>query len=91
MHHERAMVRALLGPDGWRPGVTLSDTDLAGIRHATLMVYGTADSVGSPSIWRRMTDAMPNARLGIHEGAGHMLWLDDPRRVAAEMREFLGA
>jgi len=89
MRHERAMVKALLGRQGWRPGVTLSDADLAGIRHETLMLYGTGDSVGSPQIWRRMTDTMPNARLSTHEGAGHMLWLDDPQRVAAEMREFL--
>jgi pimeloyl-ACP methyl ester carboxylesterase len=90
MRYERAMVRALLGPDGWRPGLTLSDADLAGIRHETRMLYGTRDSVGSPTIWRRMTDTMPHARLSIHEGAGHMLWLDDPTRVAAELREFLG-
>jgi pimeloyl-ACP methyl ester carboxylesterase len=24
------------------------------------------------------------------EGAGHMLWLDEPSRVASEMRSFLG-
>jgi pimeloyl-ACP methyl ester carboxylesterase len=90
MHHERAMVRALLGPHGWRSGLTLSDADLAGIPHETRMLYGTRDSVGNSSVWRRMTDTMPNARLSIHEGAGHMLWLDDPTRVAAELREFLG-
>ena len=90
MRHEREMVRAILGRDGWRPGVTISDTDLAAIRQETLMLYGTGDEVGGPETWRRMTDAMPNARLSIHEGAGHMLWLDDPKRVAGEIREFLG-
>ena len=90
MRHERAMVKAILGGDGWRTGVTLSDADLAGIRHETLMLYGTSDEVGSPEIWERMTDTMPNARLSIHEGAGHMLWLDDPHRVAGEIRDFLG-
>lgn len=90
MRHERQMIRAILGRNGWRQGVTLSDTDLAGIRQETLMLYGTGDEVGSPETWRRMTDAMPNARLSIHEGAGHMLWLDDPKRVAGEIRAFLG-
>ena len=33
-----------------------------------------------------MTDTMPNARLSVHDGAGHMLWLDDPARVAGEIR-----
>ena len=91
MRHERLMVKALLGRNGWRPGVTLSDADLGDIRHETLMMYGTGDAVGTPDVWRRMTQTMPNARLSIHEDAGHMLWLDDPGRVADEMREFLGA
>jgi len=89
MRHERAMIRAFMGRHGWRPGLTLSDADLAGIHHETLMLYGTGDSVGSPTTWRRMADTMPNARLSIFEGVGHMLWLDDPKRVAAEMRVFL--
>lgn len=90
MRHERAMVKALLGRDGWRPGLTLSDTDLAGIRQETLMLYGTGDLVGSSNVWRRMTDTLANGRLSVFEGVGHMLWLDEPRRVASEMREFLG-
>jgi pimeloyl-ACP methyl ester carboxylesterase len=89
MRHERAMVCAMLGRRGWRPGLTLSDADLAGIPHETLMLYGTRDAVGSPTIWRRMTDTMPNATLRIHEGAGHMLWLDDAKGVASELRAFL--
>jgi pimeloyl-ACP methyl ester carboxylesterase len=32
---------------------------------------------------------MPNARLHVHEGAGHTLWLDDPKRVAGEIGAFL--
>jgi len=89
MRHERAMVRALVGRRGWRPGLTFSDAELAAIAQPTLMLYGTADSVGSPSIWRRVMDVLPKGRLSIVEGAGHMLWLDEPSRVAMEMRAFL--
>jgi pimeloyl-ACP methyl ester carboxylesterase len=32
---------------------------------------------------------MPDGRLSIVEGAGHMVWLDEPGRVASEMMEFL--
>ncbi len=88
MTHERAMVKALLGREGWRRGVTLSESELHEIRHETQMLYGTGDAVGSRDIWRRMTDVMPNARLSVHDGAGHMLWLDDPKRVAGEIRGF---
>jgi pimeloyl-ACP methyl ester carboxylesterase len=53
------------------------------------MLYGTADPVGSRSVWSRVMAAIPNGRLSVVEGAGHMLWLDEPGRVAGEMRSFL--
>jgi pimeloyl-ACP methyl ester carboxylesterase len=52
-------------------------------------MYGTADAVGSPSLWTDVMDRMPRGTLSVVEGAGHMLWLDEPRRVGSEMREFL--
>jgi pimeloyl-ACP methyl ester carboxylesterase len=55
------------------------------------MLYGTADRVGSPSIWKRVMGVMPQGQLSVVEGAGHMLWLDEPGRVATEMRQFLAA
>jgi pimeloyl-ACP methyl ester carboxylesterase len=36
-----------------------------------------------------MMEAMANGRLSLVEGAGHMVWLDEPGRVATEMRQFL--
>jgi pimeloyl-ACP methyl ester carboxylesterase len=32
---------------------------------------------------------IPNGRLSIVGGAGHMVWLDEPGRVASEMMNFL--
>lgn len=35
--------------------------------------------------------AMPKGQLSVVDGAGHMVWLDDPARVAREMQQFLTA
>ena len=45
--HERDMVRCVLGRGGFAPGFVLADDEVAGIAQPTLMVYGTADPVGS--------------------------------------------
>jgi pimeloyl-ACP methyl ester carboxylesterase len=89
MRHERDMVRVVVSGRRYRPELTFTDTELASITQPTLMLYGTADSVGSRSVWTRVMDVIPNGRLSVVEGAGHMLWLDQPRRVASEMRSFL--
>jgi pimeloyl-ACP methyl ester carboxylesterase len=89
MWHERAMVRAIVDGTRYRPGVTFSDTDLATIRQPILMVYGTADSLGSSAIWRRVMGRLPKGQLTIVDGAGHMVWLDDPAGVARQLESFL--
>jgi 2-hydroxy-6-oxonona-2,4-dienedioate hydrolase len=89
MRHERAMVRAIVLGRRYRSGLTMTEPELRSIHHPTLMLYGTSDPVGSPSVWMRMMEAMANGRLSLVEGAGHMVWLDEPGRVATEMRQFL--
>jgi pimeloyl-ACP methyl ester carboxylesterase len=89
MRHERDMVRVVVSGQRYRPELTLTDAELAHITQPTLMLYGTADSVGSRSVWTRVMNGIPNGRLSVVEGAGHMLWLDEPVRVAREMRSFL--
>jgi pimeloyl-ACP methyl ester carboxylesterase len=53
------------------------------------MFYGTADSVGSPAIWQRVMGGLPNGRLKILDGVGHMVWLDDAAGVARQTESFL--
>ena len=91
MRHERAMVQALVKGNTYRPGVTFVESELGAIAHPTLMLYGMADPSGSQTVWRRLIDAMPNAQLQVIEGAGHMVWLDQPGRVASETASFLRA
>jgi 2-hydroxy-6-oxonona-2,4-dienedioate hydrolase len=89
MRHERAMVRAIVEGGRYRPELTFADWELAKIQPPTLMLYGTADSVGSPAIWRRVIDSLPNGHLTILDGVGHMVWLDDPAGVARRTETFL--
>ena len=89
MHHERAMVRSLVAGGRYRPGLTMTEPELRALPHPTLMLYGTSDPVGSVAVWTRAMATMPDGRLSIVEGAGHMVWLDEPGRVASEMMEFL--
>jgi pimeloyl-ACP methyl ester carboxylesterase len=87
--HERDMVRCVVGRDGFVPGFVLEDAEVAGITQPTLLVYGTADPVGSVDIWRRFVDRMPRAELELVDGGGHMVWYDDPGRVGVRVTQFL--
>jgi pimeloyl-ACP methyl ester carboxylesterase len=89
MRHERAMVRAIVRGNSYRPGLTFEDAELASIRNATLHVFGTADPVGSVDVWERVAGVLPHGELRLVEGAGHMPWFDDSTRVAEEVRDFL--
>jgi len=91
MRHERTMVRAVVAGSRYRPGLTMTERELGAIPHPTLMLRGTREPVGSPSVWTHVMGAMPKGRLSIVDGAGHMLWLDEPARVAREIQQFLTA
>ncbi len=87
--HERDMVRCVVGRGGFVPGFVLQDVEIAEIAQPTLMVYGTADPVGSVDIWRRFVGRMPRGELELVDGGGHLVWYDDPGRVGARVTQFL--
>ncbi len=89
MRQERAMVRAIVQGNSYRRGLTLDEAELAAIRAPTLMIFGSADGVGSVDVWRRVTGLMTHAELDVVEGAGHMPWFDDPAGVAGRVGAFL--
>jgi pimeloyl-ACP methyl ester carboxylesterase len=89
MRHERAMVRTIVRGRAFRPGVTFADAELAALRQPVRYVYGTADHVGDVATWRRAVSLLPSGELRLVDGAGHMPWLDDPDRLAADLRRFL--
>jgi pimeloyl-ACP methyl ester carboxylesterase len=90
MRHERAMARVVVSwLRGYRPGLTFTDAELAGIGPPTLWVYGTADPLGTVEVWRRVVDLLPRGELQLVEGGGHAPWLDDPSQVGGQVSRFL--
>ena len=91
MRYERAMVQAVLGPDGWRPGFVPTTAELAQIDHPTRMIFGTGDPTGTVDTWRKFTERLPRGELQIIDGAGHMPWWDEPQIVGQSVVAFLRA
>jgi 2-hydroxy-6-oxonona-2,4-dienedioate hydrolase len=89
MRFERDMVRSLLAGKQWKPGLTFTDEEVGRLQHPTLMIYGSADPVGSVDVWRRFVDLLPKGALEVVQSAGHVPWLDDPAGVAGSMDRFL--
>jgi pimeloyl-ACP methyl ester carboxylesterase len=90
MRNERDMVRAIVSwRTGPRPGLTFEGASLAELQQPTLLVYGTADPVGTVEIWRRVVGLLPRGELRLVDGAGHMPWLDEPSTVAGHVSRFL--
>lgn len=89
MGGERDMVRSLVKGKGWRPGLTFEDRELAALQQSILMVYGTADPVGSVDTWERVLGLPAGAELHLVDGAGHMPWFDEPSQVGEQVRCFL--
>lgn len=84
------MVRSIVSwRKGLRPGLTFEDAELAAIQQPTLLVYGTADPIGTVELWRRAVDLLPRGELELVDGAGHMPWLDDPSAVAGHITRSL--
>ncbi|MFI9642527.1 alpha/beta fold hydrolase [Micromonospora sp. NPDC051925] len=55
---------------------------LAKVQIPAVVVAGDADTVVAPSLGRAVADALPHARYELLPGAGHMLPLERPARVA---------
>jgi pimeloyl-ACP methyl ester carboxylesterase len=87
--HERGMVKSVVGSGGYAPGLVLQDAEIAGIEQPTLMVYGTADPIGSVDIWRRFTGRLPRGELEVVNEGGHLVWYNDPSRIGARLVQFL--
>ncbi|MBM3661136.1 MAG: alpha/beta fold hydrolase [Actinobacteria bacterium] len=65
----------------------LSD-QLARVALPTLVVNGTADLLTTPGDARHLARGIPDARLELVSGAGHMLMLERSERFAALLGEF---
>ena len=61
----------------------------AAIDTPTLVVAGAEDRVILPSVQKKILDVIPNARWEEIEGAGHVVYLEQPDRFFPLLREFM--
>jgi pimeloyl-ACP methyl ester carboxylesterase len=73
----------------------LSRVDCSGlllrIEAPTLVMTGSEDNVRPPELHRDIARRVPDARLVIIEGAGHMMSMEDPDAVTAHMLPWLAS
>jgi pimeloyl-ACP methyl ester carboxylesterase len=62
---------------------------LSRVNHRALILHGDEDPLVPVVNARRMAAAMPNARLTVIPGAGHLFMLDEPESVVPELEAFL--
>ncbi|MCX4911362.1 alpha/beta fold hydrolase [Streptomyces sp. NBC_00878] len=77
----------------WRETMRgLLEADLAatlrGILVPTLVLWGDADSVLPRADQQRILDAIPGSVLVVYEGAGHVLYWEEPERVVQDVVGF---
>ncbi len=102
--HDRARRRAILDQDyrAYRRADlravkeslrSFYDTDFAGLARqvatAALVVTGDRDRLAPPSTVRRLHRLMPDARLVVVDGAGHLFPAEQPRAAGALLDGFL--
>jgi pimeloyl-ACP methyl ester carboxylesterase len=84
------VLAALGGPwRGFDPTLTLTEDLLRGVHAPTLMIWGEDDPFGGREVAERLAALLPDARLEMAAGAGHLPWLDDPARAASLTQAFL--
>ena len=72
-------------------GSDLLDGKLSAISRPTLIVWGKLDALIPLGCGEEMHREMPQSRLVIFDGAGHMLPVENSRRLAREALDFLEA
>lgn len=88
-HPAHGLALALRGVVAHQPAVAAMAADLARVACPVLIVVGSEDG---PSLraCRALAGALPEARLAVVPGAGHVVNLQNPDEVSALMDEFLG-
>lgn len=75
----------------WKPwmwSLQLPDL-LKGVQTPALVIWGDEDAIVPLDCGRQYVEALPNARLEIVEGAGHVIDLEHPDRLAALIAGFV--
>jgi len=63
--------------------------ELEKIRAVTIIIWGDKDTVIDREDQEKLAKAIRNSRLAVLSGLGHLLYWEEPERVAAEINEFM--
>ncbi|WP_425279194.1 alpha/beta fold hydrolase [Arthrobacter nanjingensis] len=76
--------------ESFRASVSGTVTELAGrITLPTLLVAGSTDEVAPLPAQEKLQDALPDSRLVVIDGVGHLIHYETPRIAAAAIENFL--
>ncbi len=90
MRNEFDMIYEIKGDGGgFKPDLILGADTLSRVHVPTHFIWGADDTFGDESVARWVVDVMPDASLEMVPNSGHLPWIDDPVRVAAETARFL--
>jgi 2-hydroxy-6-oxonona-2,4-dienedioate hydrolase len=77
---------------GFDPTLSLEPDTLSGVRAPTYFLWGTREVYGDESVARQAASSMPDARVEMIDGAGHLCWIDDVDHAATVvLRHLLAA
>jgi 3-oxoadipate enol-lactonase len=72
-------------------GMTFDAWDrLPSLKIPTLVVHGTADVVVDPANAELLAERIPDSRVELFPGCGHLLFWEEPKRFVQVVEEFLG-
>ena len=83
------MIRSCVRRFGESPLTHSLRGELGGLTTPTLFGWGDHDRLGEPRLGEEMAQLMPDARVAVIEGAGHLPWLDRPQQVLELVSGFL--
>lgn len=72
-----------------RAALELDQQVLGSVQVATRFLWGADDTFGDAQVARRLVAMIPEADMVTIPDAGHLPWLDAPRRLATETISFL--
>ena len=85
---DRAELRAILTPLGFRHSVRVQPSELQHLTVRTLLVWGDHDPVGTVDVAQAVASLIPDAQLDV-VAAGHAVWLGDPKRISGLLCAFV--
>ncbi len=83
------LLRSVVRLRGARPQLALTAGQLAQISQPVLLIWGSRDAFGEPSVGEEAARIIPSAALHIVSEAWHVPWVGHPKEVAAAAVPFL--